>query len=121
MTDTKLTLTQSGAEDGAAAPKKDPGVVTDARGRAFTLKKPSALEQYRFVRFIGDVSDRYLGMVTPLMWIRAINGEPQAQPNSQRELDALIQALGDEGIEAVMDGVLALAQGEGVDEAALKN
>lgn len=124
MADPKLTITQTGADEAAPTASKPnpPDIATDALGHTYTLKKPSILEQYRFVRFIGDVSDRYMSMVAPLVWIRSIDGDPIGFPNNQRELDALIQRLGDEGVEAVMVAVVKLAEGlPSVDESALKN
>ncbi|WP_291785533.1 hypothetical protein, partial [Luteibacter sp.] len=110
MTETTLTINQAGPDDGAPtadapAPKAaaQPGTTTDAGGRVLTFKKPSVLEEYRLVRIVGDVSDRYMGMLAPLVWVRSIDGDPVAFPNSQRDIDLLIQRLGEDGVTATME------------------
>jgi hypothetical protein len=81
--------------------------VTDARGRVITLKKPGVLAQFRLVEALGDSAKNqtYLGMVLPLIFVTAIDGDPVYQPSKKSEVEALIQQLNDEGIEAVMNGV----------------
>jgi hypothetical protein len=82
----------------------------------------SPLEQFRLVRLIGDAPQMYINMVAPLVWIRSIDGEALAPPSSQREIDALIQRLGEEGLNAVMEAVEKLSEGAAKTDAdALKN
>ncbi len=100
--------------------------VEDARGRTFTLKKPNVLAQFRLVKMLGDAArnSAYMAMVTPITYVVAIDGEAIVQPQTERELDALIQRLDEPGIMAILD---ALAENFGNDdspedkEAALKN
>ncbi|OGB23354.1 MAG: hypothetical protein A3I66_01430 [Burkholderiales bacterium RIFCSPLOWO2_02_FULL_57_36] len=68
------------------------------------LKKPNVLQQYRVVEMVGDSAKNqvYMAMIMPLFWIVQIHGEPQPMPSTKRELEALIQRLGDAGIEALM-------------------
>jgi hypothetical protein len=82
-------------------------LVTDKRGRSFKLKKPGVLAQFRLVEALGDVAKNevYMGMVLPLIFIVAIDDDPVVQPTSKLQVEALIQRLDEDGIEAVMNGV----------------
>lgn len=81
--------------------------VTDARGRVITLKKPAVLAQYRLIEVAGPDSAKnevYMGMVLPLIFVVAIDGQPVFQPASKLQLEALISRLDEDGIAAVMEG-----------------
>jgi hypothetical protein len=87
--------------------KSDDVQVTDARGRVLTLRKPNVLAQYQLVRMLGaDASSNqtYLSMVMPLLYLQSIDGEVVNFSN-QRELDAAIQKLDEEGLEALAKGI----------------
>jgi hypothetical protein len=79
----------------------------DARGRIITLAKPGVLAQYRIVEVLGDsaANQVYMGMVLPLLFVTAIDGDPIFAPKSKLEVEALIQRLDEDGIDAVMKGV----------------
>ena len=81
--------------------------VTDAQGRTLTLRKPNVLAHYRLVKILGDAASNtaYMSLVSPITYLTAIDGSPVAQPNTERELDALIQRLDEDGIMALMDGL----------------
>lgn len=68
------------------------------------LKKPGILAQYRIVEIVGDSAKNevYMGMVMPILWVCEIDGDPQPAPTTKRELEALIQRLGDEGVGGIM-------------------
>lgn len=99
--------------------------VPDARGRVITLKKPGVLAQYRLVELMGDSAKNevYMGMVLPLIFVTAIDGDAVTQPRSKREVEALIERLDEDGISAVS---VAVQEHFGpsdpeTDKAALKN
>lgn len=81
--------------------------INDTRGRTFTLKKPGVLAQYRLIEMLGESASNqtFMGMMLPLMFVEAIDGEPVHRITKRSELDALIQQLDEDGIEAVMKGV----------------
>lgn len=82
--------------------------VTDARGRTLTLKRPSVLAQFQLVKMVGGAAAEnqvYMGMILPLLYLAAIDGEPVRAPATQLQLDALIQRLDEDGITALADGV----------------
>lgn len=83
-------------------------VVTDARGRAITLKKPGVLAQFRMIEMLGAAAAAnqvFVNMVLPVTFVTAIDGDPVSRCSTRGELDALIQRLDEEGIQAVMEGV----------------
>ena len=99
--------------------------VIDTRGRTIKLKKPSVLAQYRLIEILEDSAKNevYMAMVLPLIYVTSIDGEVAHQPISKREVEAIIQQLDEDGINAVMLGVQAHfgAQNPEGDKAALKN
>jgi hypothetical protein len=98
--------------------------VHDSKGRAFSIRKPGILAQYGIIETMGPSADiaTYRGMVTPLIWISAIDGEPVSFPKNRLQLSALIQAVGDEGLEAVVKGIVEHFgdQNAEADKAAIK-
>lgn len=82
-----------------------------AGGKTFTLKKPGILSQYRIVEVVGESAKNevYMGMVNPILWVSEIDGEPVFQPTSKRELEALIQRIGEEGVVAIAGHIAAMA------------
>ncbi|OJY23539.1 hypothetical protein [Pandoraea sp. 64-18] len=83
--------------------------VQDATGRTLLLRKPGILAQYRLIEALGDSAknEAYMGMVMPLLFVGAINGDAVPPLRTKSEVEALIQRLDDAGVEAVMLGVQA--------------
>lgn len=102
-----------------------PTVVTDSKGRSIELAKPDILAQYDLVDALGDTAknETYLRMVTPILYVKSIDGEPFFFQNSKAGIRAAIKMLGDEGISAVVDGIASLFVERTEDEvrAAVKN
>jgi len=97
-----------GQQSGAIAPKTETITVTDPKGRVLTLKEPDVLAPFRLVKIVGAEAAEnrvYMNMVFPVLYLAAINGEAVFQPSSGRELDALIQRLGHDGIKSLRAGV----------------
>lgn len=82
--------------------------VKDSTGRLFKLKKPGLLAQFRLVECIGDLAKNevYFNMCRPLIYVAAIDGDPVLQPTSKLQLDALIQRVEDDGLKAIVDGIV---------------
>jgi hypothetical protein len=100
-------------------------VISDAKGRSITLSRPGVLAQFRLIESVGPETAKnevYMGMVLPLIFVTDIDGEPVFQPANKLQLEALIQRLGDEGVEAVHKGVAEHfgARDPEADKAALK-
>jgi hypothetical protein len=103
----KVTVRKAAAETEALI-QPDTHVVTDAKGRAITLTKPGPLAQFRLVRMLpADVAENraYVMMVLPLLFVTAIDGDGVPPPQTERQIEALIQRLDEGGLAAVISGV----------------
>ena len=72
--------------------------ITDTNGRSILLREPPTLAQYELIGFLGNTlasNITYVQMVLPLLYVAAIDGETLPSLSSKRQLDALIQRLGD--------------------------
>jgi hypothetical protein len=104
----KLTMnTAPTPSQQAVASASQTYVVVDSRARRITLKKPGVLQQFKLVEALGEVAENrvYMRMVLPLLYVSDIDGEAVVTLMRKSEVEALIQRLGDEGLEAVMHGV----------------
>lgn len=119
MASVELTPSQEAVAKAAAEV-----MVTDARGRVFTLKKPGVLAQLRLVEILGDSAKNevYMAMVLPLLYVAAIDDTPCPAPTRKSEVEALFQQLDEDGITAVGAGVMENfgASNPEADKAALK-
>lgn len=95
----------------ATAPSK-PGTVTDARGRVITIKLLNPLEQYRLARAMGAAadSDRAMALASYAACVRVLDGEPQPFPNTDREVQAMLQRLDTAGIDAVQRAIAEMGE-----------
>ena len=78
--------------------------ATDARGRALSIKPPTALDRLRLFKAVGPVlaeNPRYVGYATLAMAVTAIDGVPVPPPANEAQVEALVERLGDEGLVAV--------------------
>jgi hypothetical protein len=77
---------------------------TDARGRRIGVVKPSALARYRLLKMLGAENagnQHVLGYAMLAACVRELDGQQVFAPNSEREIEALIDRLGDEGLAAI--------------------
>lgn len=83
-------------------------VIDTPNGLKITLRKPGVLSQFRLAKMLGEAAKNsvYVSMLLPITYISAINGNPQNPANSEREIEALITRLDDDGVNAVMAGVM---------------
>lgn len=115
----EITEAPEGAAAKIVAAAKAAVTVTDARGRAITLKKPGPWAQYELVEAAGDNATNkvWMGMVMPLIFVISIDGEPVVTPATKDEIKALVARLDEDGIDAVMNGAQehfgSVAQGDG--------
>ncbi|WP_118181302.1 hypothetical protein [Paraburkholderia phosphatilytica] len=81
--------------------------VKAANGLTITLKKPGILSQFRLVKILGDAAKNnvYVSMVIPITFVTSIDGQAVRYPNTEREIEATIQRLDEEGVTAVMEAV----------------
>lgn len=100
--------------------------ATDSTGRVIKLRKPGPIAKLRFIEAMGESSTNplWVGIVSQLMYVVAINGEPIATPRTKAEIEALYQRLDDHGLEAVskeLPGKFGIGGGEVSDEAVKKS
>lgn len=108
MADVTINPAPTPSEQLVAEAKRE-ATITDARGRSIKLVRPGPLAQFRLVKLVGGdtaMNQVYMGMVMPLVFVQYIDGDIVPMPQTERELEALIERLGEDGIEAVMKGVV---------------
>lgn len=107
MSKVKLEVSEQTPSEQAVAKASAEVVITDAKGRAIKLKKPGVLAQFRMIEILGESAKNivYTGMVLPLIFVAEIDGDAVLQPQSKRELEALIQRLDEDGVAAVTAGM----------------
>jgi hypothetical protein len=79
-------------------------VVTDVRGRKITVKKMNALGRMRLFEVVGPdnvQNEAYFGFASLACHVTAIDGDPVIQPTTKNQLEALVQRLDDDGLNAV--------------------
>ena len=79
-------------------------MVEDARGRSIGVRKLKVLERINMLKLIGSGnSDNllYVSSVTPAFLVTRIDEDHIGKPTTQLQLDALLQRLDDDGLEAV--------------------
>jgi hypothetical protein len=80
-------------------------VITDKAGRRLTLRKFGVLETLRLFKALGpelSVNNAYIGVASYASSVSMIDDIPIPYPASEASLEALIERLGDDGMEAVM-------------------
>lgn len=80
--------------------------VTDARGRKIGVQKPRALLRYRLLKILGAESAKnepLLGNAMLAFLVSDINGDKLPPINSERQLEAMIDRLDDDGLAAVVE------------------
>jgi hypothetical protein len=95
--------------------------VQDARGRAISVRRLSALDKLRLFEAAGPElsrNDRWLGMAVLACSVTAIDDVPWPMPASKQGVEAMVQRLGDDGIAAVSQ---ALSPDAGADTATAGN
>lgn len=107
MADVTINTDEAPSEQLVRQAKRE-AVVTDEKGRKIRLVRPGPLAQFNLVKLVGGeaaANSVYMGMTLPLIFVQAIDDALVPPPQTQRELEALIERLEDEGITAVMNGV----------------
>jgi hypothetical protein len=101
-------------------------LVTDSKGRKIGVKRPNVLAQYRLIETVGaDTASNqvYMSMAMPVYWVVSVDGDKIPQPRTKAQLESAITRLDDEGIQAVIDHMIAVGAplGDEEAEAELKN
>lgn len=93
----------------AAASNTAAGI--DKRGREIVVKSLNALDLYRLTKALKEHSNTQasLNLAMTAASVTAIDGEPVAAPTSDREIEAMLQRLDFDGLEAANKALTALA------------
>ncbi|RKR46316.1 hypothetical protein [Paraburkholderia sp. BL17N1] len=80
-------------------------LVSDARGRTITMRKPNPITKLRFIDAMGESSTNRLWVsnIWALMFVTAVDGNPVPTPTNKNQIEALYQRLDDDGIVAVSE------------------
>ena len=82
--------------------------VVDSNGRKILLRKPAVLAQFRIVEAVGPetaANATYMQMIMPLIYVMQVGEDAVEFPKKKSQVEALIQQLGDEGVDAVFKKV----------------
>ncbi len=116
---TTLTINESGPSpsEQAIAKAAETIQITDSQGRNITLKKPGVLAQFDLIEALGESAknDVFVAMHLPLIYITAIDDVPVPPTTTKLRARALIQRLGEDGVNAVMKAVQEHFGGAGGD------
>jgi hypothetical protein len=80
-------------------------VITDKAGRKLTLRKFGVLETLRLFKALGpelSANNAYIGVASFAGSVAMIDDVPMPLPANELAVEALIERLGDDGMEAVM-------------------
>lgn len=86
--------------------------TTDSRGRKIEIKRPNARERYRLIRMLGAQGAQNQEQFAYAVFAastRSLDGDPIMFPQSEMELEVIIDRLGDEGLQAVTDQFAKMA------------
>lgn len=78
-----------------------PDSFRDSRGRIFTVRTLSILEQMRLLRRLGGENGPYYSFCLRLSRVATIDGDPVRIPETDLQFEALAQRLGDAGVIAL--------------------
>jgi hypothetical protein len=105
---TKVTIHESPEATKPAADKPD--VVVDAKGRRLTIQQPSLVNESRLYRIVGDAASNGVYMnayVLPTAMVIKIDDDPCSFPVNQIQLDAAMNRIGRDGMDAVHKHMIA--------------
>ncbi|MGD0186794.1 MAG: hypothetical protein ABSC25_16290 [Roseiarcus sp.] len=86
-------------------------IIVDSRGRSIKIKKLSAFDRMRLFKAVGaeDSENRlFMSYANAAAAVTELEGLPVAFPMNQIQLSALVQRLDEDGLEAVVKGLVAL-------------
>lgn len=78
--------------------------IPDALGRKLVIKRPGALDKMRLFKVIGGENSKnemYMGYAMLAISTVSIDGDAIDPCTSVRDVEGLVQRLGDEGIQAI--------------------
>ena len=104
----------------ASAPED---VTLEADGRKIVVRKMTPIEQFRFKKVIGKFMDN-LGFLSDAMMaasVRKVDGDPMPFPQSEANVEFILEKLGSDGWDAVQTHFFSKANEQAQDTDAAKN
>lgn len=91
--------------------------VTDRRGRNLVIRRPSALQKFMLMDALGSSADNKMLFMHSVLAasVVEIDGEPVQFPRSKTQVQALVQRLDDDGIDAAADVFAKAAEDQAGD------
>lgn len=103
-----LELNNAPADEDVSRKVESAEGVVVVHGMRLKLRKPRAIAQLRLISLVGSEDAKnqvYMSLVSPLLWIEAIDDEPLGMFASKREMEAMFERIGEEGIVAISEHV----------------
>lgn len=75
--------------------------LTDARGRKIVVRRVGFRDRHRLLRNLRDVGEAYLAECLMFASVVSIDGVPAPPPDPRRDVEPIIDLLGEDGCEAV--------------------
>jgi len=78
--------------------------TTDVVGRMLIVRRPTALDTLRLFKAAGPVlaeNEPWLAIATMAYAVQSIDGVPVPTPTNEKQIEAVVQQLGDQGLEAI--------------------
>jgi hypothetical protein len=109
----KVTITHTGDAPSEQIVKKanERTIVTDARGRSIAVRKLTPLDRMRMSKAAGAenaTNQPYMLYALVACSVVAIDGDDQIIPTNDRQLEAAISLLGEDGYDAALEAVIAM-------------
>ena len=84
--------------------------VTDKAGRVLELRRVGVLEQLRLFKALGpELSENraYMGLARVAAAVAMVDGVPLPFPAQEKAIEAALERLGEDGVDAVGQALLA--------------
>lgn len=96
---------------------------TDARGRRITVKRLDPIQLYRLTKMMGQAanSEASVNLAMLAAAVREIDGAPEPFPTNESQIEAMLQRLGFDGIDAAAEALAESVAGSQPDRTTAKN
>ncbi len=84
--------------------------IVDCNGRTLSIRRLRALDTLRLFKAAGPAlaeNQPWMSMASLAMSLTEIDGVPVPPPSSERQIEAIIERLGDAGVNAIADATVA--------------
>lgn len=82
--------------------------TVDRAGRHLVLRKPGALDTLRLLKAAGPalaLNEPWLAMAGLVFSVTEIDGIPVPLPTTEQQIEALVERLGDDGLDAIVQSL----------------